>query len=168
MPPEPDEVGYRMLRSIRRIIRRVSSHSRLMSRQAGLTVPQLLVLRAIERIEAEEVTVAAVADTVQLSRSTVSGVVERLVRAGLIDRVRSERDRRRVHLTVTPRGRAALDQTPKPLQDGFLGRLDALEPDEREALLAALERIVTLMDAEGLDAAPILVSGIDMLTDSDG
>ena len=38
-------------------------------------------------------------------------------------------------------------------------RLEALEPGERERIAVALERVVELMDAEDIDAAPLLASG---------
>ena len=156
---DADELGYRALRSIRRIVRRVSSHSRTMAKESGLTVPQLLCLRAIRDADAEEVTVAAISDAVHLSRSTVSVVVEKLVQADLVNRDRSTRDRRRVHLTLTSLGHERLADTPRPLQDRFLARLAALGPPEQERLLAALEQVVSMMDAADLDAAPILMPG---------
>ena len=91
-----NELGHRLLQSIRRIVRRISVHSRKMAADTGLTVPQLLVMRAIRDLSAEEVSLASVATRVQLSRSTVSAILERLVRAGLVRRDRSARDRRRV------------------------------------------------------------------------
>ncbi len=153
------ERGYQVVQAIRRIIRRVSSHSRLMAQETGLTLPQLLCMRAIHESEADEVTLARVADAVHLSRSTVSGVIERLVKAGYVTRVRSEVDRRRVHLALTPDGQARLEAVPAPLQDRFLSRLADLPESEQEALLASLHRIVELMDAEDLDAAPLLLPG---------
>lgn len=157
-----DELGYRALRSIRRIIRQVSTHSRQLAQQSGLTVPQLLCMRAIADLPAGEVTVAAVAETVDLSRSTVSTITERLVRAGLVDRARSSRDRRRVELSLTAEGRGRLAAMPRPLQDRFLARLGALDAEEQEAILATLERVVGLMEAEELDAAPMLVPGSEV------
>lgn len=157
-----DELGYRALRSIRRIIRQVSTHSRALSQQSGLTVPQLLCMRAIADLPAGSVTVAAVAETVDLSRSTVSTIAERLVRAGLVDRVRSERDRRRVELSLTEEGARRLEAMPRPLQDRFLARLAALDAAEQERVLSTLEQVVGLMEAEALDAAPMLAPGSDV------
>lgn len=156
---EEGERGYQVVQAIRRIIRRVSSHSRLMAQRTGLTLPQLLSLRAIDESDADEVTLASVADAVHLSRSTVSGVIERLVKAGLISRARSSVDRRRLHLSLTGSGRDKLASAPAPLQDRFLARLDALPRSEQQALLSALHRIVEMMDAEDLDAAPMLLPG---------
>ena len=45
------------------------------------------------------------------------------------------------------------------MQDRFLQRIAALAPEEQEQLLDSLERVVELMDADELDAAPMLVPG---------
>ena len=69
------------MRAIRRIIRQVSRHSRRVARDTGVNLPQLLVLQAIDDDDADETTGARVADRVHLSRSTVSVLVDKLVKA---------------------------------------------------------------------------------------
>lgn len=139
------ELGYRALRSIRQIIHNVSSHSRTLSKESGLTVPQLLCLRAIEVAGPGALNVAGLAETVHISRPTVSGIIDRLVRAGLIERVRDPDDRRKVRLSLTDVGEARVQDTPMPLQDRFLRRLARLGEDEQERLLSALEQLVGMM-----------------------
>ncbi len=150
-----DPLPYDLLRAIRRIVRQVQAHSRTLSREAGLTVPQLLCLRAIASAE-DPLTVAALSRAVQLSPSTVSGVLDRLERASLVARRRDTVDRRRVFLDLTEAGQAAIRDLPLPLQERFLARVRELPPDDRASLLTALERVVRLMDAEDIDVAPVL------------
>jgi DNA-binding MarR family transcriptional regulator len=157
-----DDLGFRVLRSIRQIVRQVSRHSRAMSRQTGLTVPQILCMQAIAARPDEEVTLATVADEVSLSRSTASEIVSRLVELGLVDRGRSTVDRRRLHLRLTEAGRIRLDEgLPSALQETFLERLDALPESEQARISNSLDQVVRMMDAESLDAAPMLVPGAD-------
>ncbi len=158
-----DDIGYLVLRSIRQIVRQVARHSRTMARETGLTVPQLLCMRAIEdhQSDGEDVTLAMVAEDVSLSNSTVSGVVSRLVEAGFVDRGRSSVDRRRLCLSLTTAGRERLDELPGPLQETFLKRLQLLSDSEQQRILAGLDKVVRLMNAESLDAAPVLVPGED-------
>ncbi len=163
----PDDLADDMLRAIRRIVRRVSEHSQYLSREAGLTVPQLLVLKAIGKEEdaggaTAEVTVVRVSQEVQLSPATVSRIVDRLERAGLVLRERRAKDRRKVCLSLTPAGLERWQTLPKPLQDRFVERLAGLPDAEREGLLASLHRVIELMDAEDLDAAPVLAPGMDV------
>ena len=162
----PDQLGFAMLASIRRILRRVSEHSRALSGETGLTVPQLLVCKAIHEAEIDEITLAWVAKEVQLSPSTVSGVLDRLERAGVVLRARSERDRRRVLLTLTPEGATRINAAPPPLQEKFLERFSELKAGEQASLLAALEQVVEMMDASELDVSPVLAAATPLVSPS--
>ena len=155
----PDEV----LRAIRRILRKISQHSRQLSREAGLTVAQLLCLRVIREVEPEaEVTAAMVSESVQLSPATVSRILDRLEKRQLILRERRSADRRKVCLSLTDTGRKKVDELPTPLQEQFVARMQSLPLEEQSQLLATLENIVEMMEATDLDAAPVLDPTLDI------
>ncbi len=159
------DIADEMLRSIRQIVRRISEHSRSLSRTVGLTVPQLVCIKALAELEEQEpgdITVATLSHRVELAPATVSRIVDRLVRAGLLTRARREDDRRKVCLALTPAGTERVQTLPKPLQEQFIQRLMELPSEERVALLSALRRITELMDATNLDAAPILAPGAEV------
>lgn len=156
------DIADDVLRAIRRIVRRIAEHSKYLAREAGLTLPQLVCLKAIGEQEEDEVTVGMVADQVQLSAATVSRIVDRLERAGLVLRERRARDRRKVCLSLTPSGLERFQTLPRPLQDRFIDRLHGLALREQQELLAALHRVVEMMEAEELDAAPMLAPGVDV------
>ncbi|MEZ4470878.1 MAG: MarR family winged helix-turn-helix transcriptional regulator [bacterium] len=142
-----------VLRAIRRVFQRVAEHSRHLARDAGLTVPQILVLRAVA---SGDPTLGEVSGRVNLSPATVSRIVDRLERGGLVTRQRAATDRRQVRLALTPAGAERLSTSPAPLQERFLARLHALPVEEQRALLGALEQVVALMDAGDLDVPPVL------------
>ena len=162
---ETPALAEELLRAIRRIVRRISDHSRRLSQEVGLTLPQLLVLRAIGRLDEEaELTLARVSREVQLSAATVSRIVDRLERAGLVARERKAADRRKVCLSLTPAGVDRFQALPTPLQERFVARLGELSEGESQALLDALQRVLTMMeepDAEEVEVAPMLAPGLD-------
>lgn len=135
-----------------------------MAREAGLTVPQLIVVKAIGELEAmePEVTAAMVAQQIQLSPATVTRIVDRLEKVGLVARERRSKDRRKICLSLTNAGLERFQTLPTPLQDEFLERLMDLEEADRVSLLDALNRITELMEAEHIDAAPLLVPESDV------
>jgi len=162
-----NSIGFQILRAIRRIIRRTSEHSRNVGKQSGVSIPQMLCLKAIADLsEGEVVTVVKVAQAVQLSTPTVSRILDRLEKSQFITRQRSTSDRRKVCLTLTEDGRSRIEHLPTPLHEQFLQRLEKLDPVERLGLLKALERIVQLMDATDLDASPMLTPELDVRPDS--
>lgn len=155
-----DPIAQDILRSIRQLVRGISIHSKALLREVGLTVPQVICLRAIEKLESAGVgiTVLEVSAAVQLSSATVSRIIERLTSSGLVARERNADDRRKLCISLTKHGRARLEGLPPPLQETFLLRLHELSLDERKQLLASLRSLVDLMNAGEIDAAPMLVA----------
>ena len=158
-----DSLGFQILRAIRRIIRRTSEHSRSVGKHGGVSVPQMLCLKSISEFpEGTEITVAMVAKAVQLSAPTVSRILDKMERNGYVARERNSKDRR-AGLRIAHRNRVASDRKPaNSAARAVLERLDRLDPIECLGLLKALERIVELMDAEGIDAAPLLTPELDV------
>lgn len=159
MIPFDDPIAQEILRSIRQLVRGISIHSKALQRHVGLTVPQVVCLRAIEKLahDGTEFTVADVSEAVQLSPATVSRIIERLTSSGLVARERNPNDRRKVCISLTKAGKARLVEVPTPLQETFLERLYELSLGERKQLLASLRCLVELMNASEIDAAPLLV-----------
>jgi DNA-binding MarR family transcriptional regulator len=146
-----------VLVSLRRIIRANDLHSRKLGKETGLTTPQLVVMLAI--VESQEPTVSEISKQVSLSQATVTNILNRLEGHNLVRRHRSEQDKRRVNLEVTAKGHKLLDGAPKPLQEGFIARFNQLEDWEQYLIVSSLARIASMMDAEELDAAPLLAPG---------
>ncbi len=146
-----------VLVALRKITRAIDLHSKKLSRESGLTAPQLLVLREVELLGHAKPSV--VAKNVHLSQATVTSIIDRLESAGLLSRERSQQDRRAVDLALTDLGREKLANAPELLQSGFIERFELLEDWERSQLVSSIQRLAAMMDAEKIDAAPILELG---------
>jgi DNA-binding MarR family transcriptional regulator len=144
--------------AIRRIMRAVDLHSRHLAEEHGLTGPQLATLQAASRL-GEASSTGALARAVHLSGPTVTGILDRLAKRGLVERARNGQDRRSVTITITRPGEGVLAAAPSLLQDRFRAELERVEDWERTMILAMLQRIAAMMDAESLDASPVLVPG---------
>ena len=115
-----------VLRSIRRIIHAIDLYSRQLTAVCSLTGPQLACLRQIETGGA--VTMTELAGAISLSPATVSGILDRLEARELVCRERQSDDKRRVLVTLTKAGRAAVRRAPPPLQEQFSAQFRALSP----------------------------------------
>jgi DNA-binding MarR family transcriptional regulator len=82
----------------------------------------------------------------RISPPALSGHVDRLERAGLVERVRSEDDRRRVGLRLTPDGERLLRRVRARRTTHLAERLGGLEPDELEAIARALPALRRLTE----------------------
>lgn len=143
-----------ILRSLRRIIRAVDLHSKQLQTTHQLTVPQLICLRAIE--SSGPLKAGQLANDVSLSPATITGIVDRLEQRELARRRRSETDRRQVLLEITDRGREVLASAPPSLNERFSRGLARLTEHEQADIERVLQRVVSLMEADDLDAAPVL------------
>jgi len=143
--------------ALRRIIRAVDLHSRHLVQEVGLTWPQLAALRAAQRLG--DCSIGGLARSIHLGQATLTGIVQRLERAGYLRRAPHAQDGRSVNISITPAGRNLLARAPSLLQDRFHAELAKLKDWERFQTLASLQRIAEMMDVEALDASPFLVAG---------
>lgn len=138
-------------------MRAADLHSQKLMKESGLTAPQLLVMQAIEK-EGKPST-STLARHIAVSQATMTRIIDRLERAGLAKREKSRTDKRVVNVCLTESGYDKLKQAPEPLQAEFLRRFRDLEEWEQQMLKSSLLRVAKMMDAEGLDVAPILQAG---------
>lgn len=157
-PQIPEErYDLKILQALRRIMRAVDIHSRKLNLDYNITGPQLIALLSIA--EKGPLTLAAIAKDIHLSPSTLVGIVDRLEEKGYVRRERSAKDRRQINISVTEEGGQFVNQAPSPLQETLAEALNELTIVEQSTIAGSLQRIVELMEAKELDAAPILQTG---------
>jgi MarR family transcriptional regulator, organic hydroperoxide resistance regulator len=103
----------------------------------GLTGPQLAVMKMLEPVG--KLSLSELSDRIRARNSTVTGIIDRMEREGLVERRRSEEDRRVVHIVLTRQGRQLASEIPvEPVQ---IFRQVLSELSTRDA--ADLKRILT-------------------------
>ena len=142
--------------AIRKIIQSIALNSRSLVKRVGLTGPQLVILQEVA--DSGEVPVGAVARAVSLSQGTVTDIVERMEKRGLVDRRRSDFDRRRVLVHATESGKQLLEKATPLMQESFAGRFNHLQDWEQAMILSSLQRLVSIMDPRFIKAEPILTT----------
>jgi DNA-binding MarR family transcriptional regulator len=143
--------------ALRRIMRATDLNARNLARDTGLTMAQLLVLQALA--DSGSLAVKDISIRLGVSQATMTSVIDRMVMKGLVKREKSDIDRRQTMISLTEAGKAKLDSAPDPVQEFYANRFNALPDWEQAMILAALERVVVLMDASTFDAAPVLHVG---------
>lgn len=143
--------------AIRRILRATELYGRELKQTSGITAVQFRVLQIIS--ERSHATAKEISVRMRVSQATVTSLVDKLVRQDMVVREKSEQDRRQTNIHITPKGRRTLDEAPDPLQQRFVRKFDAMEDWEQSMLVSSLERVATMLDAEDLDASPVLDTG---------
>ncbi|MAM09090.1 MarR family transcriptional regulator [Martelella lutilitoris] len=143
--------------ALRRILRATENYERDLAQSARLTPAQLRVLQIVE--ERGSVTPKALATQMGIRQASVTTLVDKLVTRGMVERVPSRTDRRQTNVTVTDAGRAMVESAPDALQQRYVQAFESLKDWEQAQLIASLERVATMLDAEGIDASPVLATG---------
>src|SRR5205823_10479120 len=128
-----DVSARRVMDSIRRIVQVLRVGARAAERDAGVSGAQLFVL---ERLAASDrpLSVNELAERTLTHQSSVSVVVRKLERRGLIERVVASEDARRVELSLTAAARKLLRKAPRATQDQILVALDEMSAADRRTL----------------------------------
>jgi DNA-binding MarR family transcriptional regulator len=92
------------------------------------------------------------ADAIEASAATVSGMLDHLAEAELIERTRSEIDRRIVVVKLTRRGRRKVEARKAVWQRRWQEALEGLDDDELHTAAVVLERISGIFCEEQRDA----------------
>lgn len=108
---------YKALASVRAELRSFAHFTEEVVSGVGLTPQQHQILLAIRASDDQELTIGQIAETMFLKPHSVSGMADRLVAAGLVERVRSSADRRSIRLRLTDKASKLLNSLGKTHAD---------------------------------------------------
>jgi len=154
------ETNEAVLVAIRQIIRAIDLHSKKLSKNFGLTSPQLLLMRTIQ--SDDNVTIRRLSEKTNMSQATATTILDRLEMRGLVVRIRNQQDKRKVHALLTEAGCKILAQAPGMLQPAFLEQFQALQPWEQNQMLSSLQRLSSMMNSPALEPEPEFLLSQDL------
>jgi DNA-binding MarR family transcriptional regulator len=140
------------LDAVRRIVQALRMAGREGERLAGVSSAQLFALQQIA--EHPSVSINDLAALTFTHQSSVSVVIQRLVRQRLVAKVAATDDRRRQRLAVTAKGRRALQRAPAAVQERLIAAISALSAADRRALTRSLGHVARLVLPETAAAHP--------------
>ena len=135
------------LDAIRRIISVLRRSSRLAESKVGIGGAQLFVLQQLATAPARSIN--ELAERTYTHQSSVSVVVRRLVKQGLVERRPAPDDRRRREMRLTPAGQRLAARAPLPAQIHLINGLRGLPVSQLRTLGRLLDRVVRRMGAAG-------------------
>lgn len=142
---------------LRQIIRSTDMQEKDISRSTGLTLPQLMTMQTLRLCA--PITTGELAKEIFLTQATVTSILDRLEKRGLVLRERGIEDKRKVWISLSPDGLELMKGAPTTQQDRFTRRFDDMQSWEQSMVVATLERVAFMLDAQHLDAAPMLDIG---------
>lgn len=119
--------------------------------ETGMTYPKFIVLAALE--EAGRLTVSELSTYTGMESSTLSPLLKRMAEYGVLTRIRSTKDERRVEIELTDMGRRAVTLVREAMLEGLKGL--GLDPSQtgqiNDLLRAACARVEGASPARRLE-----------------
>jgi MarR family transcriptional regulator, organic hydroperoxide resistance regulator len=109
-----------------------------------LTIAHVRALFALDAHEAA--TAGEIAESARISPASVTGMLDDLERDGIVTRVRSDSDRRRVLVTLTDDGRALLKKRRRLWLKRWEGAMAEVSERDLEAAAEVMRRVGGLLD----------------------
>lgn len=138
-PPATSKVcAQELLDTLPPVMRFVRKHMRT-NRSKGLSVPQFRAMCLFRTVP--DANLSAVADFLGASLPTTSRIVSGLVSKGFVHRSERSKDRRCIKLSLTAKGKAALENARMVTIQQLGMVIDRLESDQRAQLFAAMQSL---------------------------
>lgn len=135
-----DPTGRRVLRAYVRAVALAEPLQRELAARHGISLGDLHAVHVLARLG--EIPISRYGAEVGVQRSTITNLVDRLERAGLVERLPGPTDRRVTLVRLAPAGRKAVEETGLLRQSEVAARLFALDPAAQATLAELLERVV--------------------------
>lgn len=148
------DVSNEVLMTLRQITRGIDLHSQKLIKKYGLTGPQLLVLKELSA--KADLTPSELARKLSISQATITSMLDRLTQKGYIQRIRDQRDKRKVRIELQPKSLEVIKLNPSLLQEDFIDEFKSLQNWEQTQILSSLQRIVELMNLKNIKTSEYL------------
>lgn len=148
-----------VLINLRKIIRSINLESKRIDKQYGISIPQYLCLNFLSNKDDYRATAKEIGGHLNLNASTVSGIVSRLEKKGYLAKLPNHEDKRSVYIYLTALGEKIVGSIPDLLHEKLTKKLKSLSDQDLEELQSSLSLLVSFMQAEDVDASPLLTPG---------
>lgn len=155
-----------ILTDIRKIVRSINLESKRIQKEYGVSIPQLLCLNYLKKQPGYKASHGQITKSLDLNSSTVTGIIDRLARKGLVVKLALPEDRRVVNIVLTAEGSDVLNNTPVLLHEQLTGKLKKLPETEIKKLKESLTLLIDLLEIEDINASPVITIDEDSLSGS--
>ena len=143
---------------VRKIVRSINLESKRIQKDFGVSIPQLLCLTFLSKKNAYQATQRELTEYLNLNSSTVTGIINRLEKKGLIARMPKQGDKRVNYIALTSDGYKILDGAPKLLHDRLSISLQKLSTQKIDQIKSSLDLLIEVLDISDVDASPLFMA----------
>lgn len=134
-----------MLTLVKRIMSVVKQNFESDFKKMGVTQSQILVMRVLNHYG--DMKVSDISKELDLSNSTVSGIIDRLVEKKIVQRKRSEEDRRIVMISLADEYRQPVKKGLNAFAQKMRKALSTMTEEDVESIIRGLEKLEKILQA---------------------
>lgn len=145
-----------ILVKVRKIVRSINLESKKIQKEHGVSIPQILCLNYLHDSPNFQATQSDIKKFLNLNASTVSGIINRLEKKGLIARLPKSKDKRVVNIALTSSGDQLLEQIPSLLHEQLSFKLQKLDENKIKLIEDSLDSLIDMLDIKEVEASPMI------------
>lgn len=146
---DKSEMGIQILRKMKKIMFLLKQNADNEFKKVNLTEPQGMLIRCLAHNG--EMRISDLSKKLDLSNSTVSGIVDRLEKNGFVKRERSKEDRRVVNISLNKDYKNITKNFLKKIHNKLEGMMCKESEEDLLAILNALEKLQSILSNEEMN-----------------
>lgn len=140
-----DEFGDHILELFPKLMQEITRHENNYVTKGKITLPQLMVLQFLS--QKNEYQMSELAESINVSFSTATGMINRLIKHGLVSRRHGVKDRRAVIVTITNKGKSIVKEVYAQKRKGMIELFKRLSQKERSTYIGIIKKLVQKLSA---------------------
>jgi len=145
----PSDHTKQIIFSIRRLIQANELYTKELNKKYHVSSAQLNCILAL--YEYGPLPPSKIASRIMVKSSTVTGVVDRLEKKGLAERMRNSPDRRVITIQLTEAGKKLAQNAPPPIQQKIIDGLKQTESAKIKQIVLSLNMLTDMLDVQDLE-----------------
>jgi DNA-binding MarR family transcriptional regulator len=145
----PSDHTKQIIFSIRRLIQASELYTKELNKKYQVSAAQLNCILTLH--EYGPLPPSKIANHMMVKSSTVTGVVDRLEKKGLAERMRTSPDRRVITIQLTEAGKKLAQYAPPPIQQKIIDGLKQTETAKKEQIVRSLNVLTDMLDIQDLE-----------------
>jgi len=145
----PSDYTQQIIYSIRRLIQASELYTKELNKKYQVSAAQLNCILTL--YEHGPLPPSKIANHMMVKSSTVTGVVDRLEKKGLAERMRNSPDRRVITIQLTEAGKKLAQHAPPPIQQKIIDGLKQTENAKKEQIVRSLNVLTDMLDIQDLE-----------------
>lgn len=145
----PSDHTKQIIFSIRRLIQASELYTKELNRKYQISAAQLNCILTL--YEYGPLPPSKIADHMMVKSSTVTGVVDRLEKKGIAERMRNSPDRRVITIQLTEAGKKLAQNAPPPIQQKIIDGLKKTDTAKKKQIVSSLNMLTDMLDVQDLE-----------------